>query len=132
VQRTVTAVSFGSQKWTRWRSATGDDEVLRVSLGRDGIDVDGVDDDALTDRAIAETSRHLGIDLAPSAVRVSRWPGAFPQYRPGHRQWLAAVDACTPPGLVVVGASYRGIGIPACVADAERAASLVLDHLAGR
>ena len=35
VQRTVTAVSFASQKWAHWTTADNS-EVLRVSLGRTG------------------------------------------------------------------------------------------------
>ena len=31
---------------------------------------------------------------------VSRWPAAFPQYRPGHRDWLDAVAAATRRGAV--------------------------------
>jgi oxygen-dependent protoporphyrinogen oxidase len=120
VQRTVTAVSFGSQKWAHWRGAGG--EVLRISLGRDGLPVDHLDDDTLVDRALAETGAHLGLELQPTEVRVSRWPGAFPQYRPGHPEWHAAVLAALPRGLVATGASYGGIGVPACIVQAEAAA----------
>jgi len=126
-QATVTAVSFGSQKWAHWR---GEGEVLRVSLGRDGLPVGHLDDGELLRRAVDEAGRQLDVDLQPTAHRISRWPAAFPQYRPGHLRWLEAVDAATPPGLFTAGASYRGIGVPACVADAQRAAAAVLDHLA--
>lgn len=125
-QQTVTAVSFGSQKWAHW---AGDGEVLRVSLGRDGNDVTSWSDDALVSASVADVNRHLGLDIAPTDVRISRWPAAFPQYRPGHERWLAAVDGATPPGLFLTGASYRGIGVPACIADAERVASMVGAYL---
>ena len=122
VQRLVTAVSFGSQKWSHWQGAG---EVLRVSLGRDGLDVLDRSDDDLVAAAVAEVGEHVGVDLQPTAVRVSRWPAAFPQYRPGHRGWLADVDAATPAGLFLTGASFRGIGVPACIADAEAIAANV-------
>jgi len=125
-QGLVTAASFGSQKWAHW---SGDSEIVRVSLGRDGLDVMGHDDDALVDAAVTEVGRHVGLDLQPEVVRVSRWPLAFPQYRPGHQGWLAALDAATPAGLFLTGASYRGIGVPACIADAERTASDVITFL---
>jgi protoporphyrinogen/coproporphyrinogen III oxidase len=125
-QRLVTAVSFASQKWAHWRDG---DELLRVSLGRDGLPIAGVDDDALIAAAVDEVGCHLGLDVRPTAVRLTRWPAAFPQYRPGHRDWLAALDAATPPGLHLAGASYRGIGVPACIADGERAAVAVLAEL---
>jgi oxygen-dependent protoporphyrinogen oxidase len=126
-QRLVTAVSFGSQKWRHWG---GDDEVVRVSLGRDGLPLDGLDDDALTAAAVAELSAHVGSDVVPRAVRISRWPQSFPQYRPGHRRWLGAVAAVTPPGLFLTGAAYRGIGVAACIGDAERTAADVAAYLA--
>ena len=125
-QRLVTAASFGSQKWTHWQ---GRDEIVRVSVGRDGLPIDDLDDATLIDAAVSELGRHLGDDVQPNAVRLSRWPQAFPQYRPGHLDWLAAVDAATPPGLFLTGASYRGIGVPACIADAERTAAAVVGYL---
>jgi oxygen-dependent protoporphyrinogen oxidase len=131
VQRTVTAVSFGSQKWPHWAPADGR-QVLRISLGRDGLPVDHLDDDALTIRALDEAGRHLGLDLQPSAVRISRWPAAFPQYRPRHLAWLAQVDASVPEGLHVTGASYRGIGVASCIAEAEVTAAAVVDALGQR
>jgi oxygen-dependent protoporphyrinogen oxidase len=120
VQRTVTAASFGSQKWAHWDAPAG--EVVRVSLGRDGLPVDHLDDDALVGRAVSEVGGHLRLDLQPADVRVSRWPAAFPQYRPHHLDWVAAVEAALPAGLLVTGASYGGIGVPACIAQAGRTA----------
>jgi oxygen-dependent protoporphyrinogen oxidase len=127
VQGRVTAASFGSQKWAHWRGGAG--EVLRVSLGRDGRDADDLDDDAAVGHAVREVGRHVDVDLQPTATRVSRWPRAFPQYRPHHRQWLAAVTAALPTGLVVTGASYDGIGIPACIDQARRTARSVAAQL---
>jgi oxygen-dependent protoporphyrinogen oxidase len=123
-QTDITAVSFGSEKWAHWR-ADGGGEILRVSLGRDGLPVPDVDDGELVDLVVGRVGHHLGVDLQPIEARVSRWPAAFPQYRPHHGEWLAGVDAALPAGLFVTGASYRGIGIPACVADAEATARAV-------
>jgi oxygen-dependent protoporphyrinogen oxidase len=125
-QALVTAASFGSQKWQHWQ---GSGELLRVSLGRDGLDVMDRHDDEIVAAAVAEVGSHVGLDLQPEAVRVSRWPAAFPQYRPGHQRWLDAVDAAAAPGLFLAGASYRGIGIPACIADAERVATDVIEFV---
>jgi oxygen-dependent protoporphyrinogen oxidase len=127
-QRDVTAVSFGSQKWAHWRAANGV-ETLRVSLGRDGLAVPAVDDDELVELVVGRVGRHLGVDLQPTEARVSRWPASFPQYRPHHRGWLAKVDAALPAGLFVTGASYRGIGVPACIADAEATAGAMVAFL---
>lgn len=127
-QRTVTATSFGSQKWARW---AGPDEILRVSAGRDGLPIPD-DDDELAGRCVDEVGAHIGADLAPTSLRVTRWPDAFPQYRPNHRRWLATLDRATPSGLGLAGASYRGIGVPACVADGRQAARRIAGELAPR
>ena len=128
VQDRVTAASFGSQKWAHWRGGAG--EIVRVSLGRDGRSPDDLDDDAVVRHAVDELGRHTGVDVQPAAVRISRWPGAFPQYRPHHRDWLARLDAARPAGLVLTGASYDGIGIPACIDQGRRAAVAVASHVA--
>lgn len=125
VQSSVTAASFGSQKWAHWRT-TDDQQILRVSLGRSGLDLDHLDDDTLVGRAVAEVGSHIGVDLAPTAVRVTRWVGAFPQYRPKHHEWVDAAERVLPAGIHLAGASYRGIGIPTCVRDAQRAVHRVL------
>lgn len=120
----VTAASFASQKWAHWQPADGS-QVLRVSLGRDGLAIDHLDDEALTTAAIEEVSRHLAVDLRPVATSVTRWPAAFPLYRPGHPGRVAAVEAALPSAIAIAGAGYRGIGIPACIADGQRAAARV-------
>lgn len=127
VQRTVTAASFGSQKWAHWQPDDGS-QVLRVSLGRDGLDVDDLDDDTVLERTISEVSTHLAIDLQPTDTRISRWPAAFPQYRPHHAERVEQLERALPAGLHVAGASHHGIGIPACVRSGRAAARKVLEH----
>jgi oxygen-dependent protoporphyrinogen oxidase len=114
VQRDVTAVSFGSQKWAHWVPPAGG-QILRVSLGRDGAPVLHLDDDDIVARTLDDLRRHLGATFNPSEVRLTRWPGAFAQYRPHHRRWVDTVRAGLAPGIFVAGSSYDGIGIPACV-----------------
>ena len=129
-QRLVTAVSFGSQKWAHWR--TPDTVVLRISLGRDGLPVLHLSDEQLVEAALRETGDHLGLTLDPTALRVTRWAGAFPQYRPGHADRVAALEQALPAGLALAGASHHGIGIPACVHSGQRAATATVARLAHR
>lgn len=119
-QRLVTAVSFGSNKWAHWND--GRLALLRVSLGRDGLGVLHLSDEALITTCLEELGRHLGINLQPVATRVSRWPRAFPQYRPHHATTVAAIAAGLPGGVHLAGASYHGIGVPACVRSGQQAA----------
>jgi oxygen-dependent protoporphyrinogen oxidase len=67
-------------------------------------------------------------------VLVSRWGGGLPQYAVGHLDRVARIRSgvANVPGLAVCGAAYDGIGIPACIASARRAADQVLAFLATR
>jgi oxygen-dependent protoporphyrinogen oxidase len=126
-QRHVTAASFGSQKWDHWR-CDDDSQLLRVSLGRDGLPVAHLGDDEAIRVTIDEVGHHLGVDLQPTDVSLTRWIEAFPQYRPHHHRRVDELEAALPAGLVVAGASYHGIGIPACIADGRRAATRVVER----
>ena len=127
-QKMVTAASFGSQKWAHWRPPGGG-EILRVSLGRDGLPVLHLSDDEILQITLDELTRHLGVEFSPLQTRVTRWPGAFAQYRPHHADWVDAIERSLPDGVFVAGSSYRGIGIPACVRQgtemADRASKFV-------
>ena len=123
VQRWVTAASFGSQKWAHWSPPTGG-QILRVSLGRDGLPVLDRDDDQLLEQTLEDLETHLGVRFTPREVRITRWKDAFAQYRPHHAQWVRRVDAGLPPGLFVAGSAFRGIGVPACIRDGKTAADL--------
>jgi oxygen-dependent protoporphyrinogen oxidase len=130
-QRAVTAVSFGSNKWKHW-NPHDESMILRVSLGRDGAPMHQHDDESLIRMTLADLELHLGRQFTPHAIRLIRWVEAFPQYRPGHTKRVNYLDMSleeSSPGLFLTGASYRGIGIPACVQQARIAASRVMNKL---
>ncbi len=131
-QRHITAVSFGSRKWAHW--GRPGQEVLRVSVGRDGDEhAFDYDDDTLVRAVLADLADVAGLRGDPAAVRITRWPRSFPQYRPGHLDRIAAAEAALArdaPGLVLAGAALRGLGIPACVGSGRAAAQAVRAHLA--
>jgi oxygen-dependent protoporphyrinogen oxidase len=64
-------------------------------------------------------------------THVQRWGGGLPQYAVGHLDRVARVRASVSavPGLAVCGAAYDGVGVPAVIGSAHRAAALVLAHL---
>jgi len=121
MQRLVTAASFGSQKWSHWQ--VDDLVLLRISLGRDGLPVLHLSDEQLLAAAVDEVGHHIGLTIQPVHARVSRWVGAFPQYRPHHAQRVAKAEGGLPFGLALAGASYHGIGVPACIRSGKEAAS---------
>lgn len=134
-QDRVTAVSFGSNKWAHWAQSDGS-MILRISLGRDGMPTHNLlhewDDERIVDHSLGEVRRHTGIDFHPHETRVTRWPESFPQYRPGHRSLVEALEnwlRINAPGVFLAGASWHGIGLPACIADANHIAGVTGQYL---
>ena len=124
----ITACSWASTKWAHLGApegtGAGATAILRVSLGRHGDDdvVRGTDA-ALVAAARAGLQATMGITAAPTEVRISRWPDAFPQYAVGHVERTAAVtEALGAAGVFCAGSAFGGIGIPACIAGGRRAA----------
>lgn len=123
--RLVTAVSWVSEKWPHL--STDQVGLLRCSVGRSGDERwRDLDDARLLERVRSELAQLAGVRAEPLAGRITRWECALPQYQAGHGARLAEVEAllASHPGLVLAGAAYRGIGIAACVAQAERAAEV--------
>ena len=122
--------SWSSVKWPH----LADDSfvVIRCMVGRHGdrrwLDLD---DENLVRRVHEELVAAMGLASGPVEQHVQRWPLGMPQYLVGHRDRLDAVDAALRhlPGLHLTGASYRGVGLASCVADAERTAQSVAEGL---
>ena len=129
--RPALASTWTSAKWSN-RAPPGW-ALLRVFLGRFGQAATfAADDDGLVCLARAELRRTLGIETTPSITRVARWPRGMPQYLVGHRERMDRLDAALRalPGLTLAGASYRGVGLPDCIASGEAAATSVVTWLA--
>lgn len=128
----VKGVTISSQKWP---GAPADLAFIRASIGR--FRDEGVlqrDDAELAARAVTDLGVLLGADLRPVDVLVTRWGGALPQYEVGHVERVERIrsSVATVPGLAVAGASYDGVGIPACVASGRAAAGQAVAGWAGR
>ncbi len=82
---------------------------------------------------VAELSAVLEVTGPPRASMVTRWDGAFPQYRVGHLERTAMIEQAVAelPGVAVAGSAYRGVGIPAVVGSGRAAATEVLASLDG-
>jgi oxygen-dependent protoporphyrinogen oxidase len=99
--------------------------LIRFFLGRAGREeVVRATDDALRRLVRAELAAVHGITAEPLFWRIARWPQGLPQYTVGHRDRLDRIDIQLSrlPGLFLAGASYRGVGIPDCIASGWQAA----------
>lgn len=135
--RAIKAATFSAAKWDWVRDlgraagpGGGDLTVLRVSLGRhrEEASLQRPDED-LVAAAVADLGEALGVRLpAPVDSQVHRWGGGLPQYAVGHRERIAAAagELEGVPGLEVAGATYDGVGIPACIGSGRAAAARLL------
>jgi len=128
----ITGCTYLTRKWPGL--ARPEDELIRLSVGRHGDSrPDSLDDDELSAAVVAELCTVLDVAGAPRASMVTRWDGAFPQYRVGHLARTATIEQAVAalPGVAVAGATYRGVGIPAVVGSGRTAARTVLRSLDG-
>ncbi|CAN5630275.1 protoporphyrinogen oxidase [soil metagenome] len=113
------AITLSTRKWGRGGNA----ELLRLSFGRfgDRIARDTSDEDLLA-WSVRDLATVFDVDVDPVDVCVHRWLDAMPQYGPGHADLVTELRAGLPPALAVAGNYLDGIGVPACVGAAGRAA----------
>ena len=116
------AITLSSRKWGR----RGGAELLRLSFGRFGDDIARSSSaEQLQTWALDDLDAVFGIRVDPLEVLVQRWIDALPQYGPGHAELAAEIRTGLPPGIAVTGNFLDGVGVPACLAAAGRAADAV-------
>ncbi|MDI6910086.1 protoporphyrinogen oxidase [Nocardioides sp.] len=127
--RRIKAATFSFAKWG-WVRAAGDGLLLlRTSLGRHREETAlQATDEELVAWSLADLIAAVGPLPAPVDTHVQRWGGGLPQYAVGHLDRVVRIRAAVAavPGLAVCGAAYDGVGIPAVIGSAHRAATEVL------
>jgi oxygen-dependent protoporphyrinogen oxidase len=126
---TIKASTFSTRKWGWVADAAPGLFVLRTSIGRHG-DEEYLhrEDTDLVDVSLHDLGEATGLTAKPVATEVTRWIDGLPQYPVGHQARVARVREAVAglPGLRVCGAAYDGVGVPACIAGAHRAADEIL------
>jgi protoporphyrinogen/coproporphyrinogen III oxidase len=127
--RTIKASTFSTRKWGWVERGCADLFLLRTSIGRYGEDEHlHREDTELVGVSLRDLGEATGLAALPVATEVTRWIGGLPQYPVGHLARVARIRAevAELPGLRVCGAAYDGVGIPACIASARRAADEII------
>jgi oxygen-dependent protoporphyrinogen oxidase len=125
--RLVKGVTVSSAKWPH---LAGETLLVRSSVGRyrDEAELQRPDDE-LTAAVVEDVADLLGLsDPRPLETRLVRWGGGLPQYLVGHPERVDAIRAAVSdvPGLAIAGAAFRGVGVPACIRDANHALDALL------
>ncbi|MBA8825710.1 oxygen-dependent protoporphyrinogen oxidase [Saccharopolyspora lacisalsi] len=130
---TAKAFTLSDRKWPHLRGSGGE-VLLRASVGRGDAAELRVDDDELLRRVRADLAELTGVRAEPVDTAVARWGGGLPQYGVGHLDTVAGIEEAVAgvPGLALAGATLHGVGVPACVATGEAAATEITDHLLAR
>ncbi|MFF0813987.1 protoporphyrinogen oxidase [Rhodococcus sp. NPDC003318] len=126
------AFTLSSRKWPHL--ADRDVTLARASFGRFGdAALLDADDEQLITLARADLATVTGVTDQPVDAYVQRWHGGLPQYRAGHGEVVAALEAeiAQVDGLEIAGAMLHGVGVPACVAAATTAATRLTERVAG-
>lgn len=137
VPRVEPGLSIGAATWisSKWPGRAPDDHVLLRGFvgGARRPEALARSDGALIDAVRNDLTRLLGIGGDPVLARVYRWPRANPQHHVGHLARVAELDRrlARTPGLRIVGAAFRGVGIGDCVAAGRAAGSAAADALRG-
>ncbi|MET9975084.1 protoporphyrinogen oxidase [Streptomyces microflavus] len=130
--RTIKASTFSSNKWQWVADAAPGLFVLRTSVGRYGEE-DHLhrEDGELVAVSLRDLRAATGLAARPVDSEVTRWIGGLPQYPVGHHTRVARIrdEVAKLPALRVCGAVYDGVGIPACIASAQRAADEIMKEI---
>ena len=125
-KRAIDAITFTSLKMpTRIPQEYG---MLRVFFGGGMPDVVEMSDEDLVEAVRAELKALIGIAAEPVATVPFRWEASFPQADVGHLAKVAEIEAMLPEGVYVTGSSYRGIGVPDCIQQANDTVEKILDR----
>jgi oxygen-dependent protoporphyrinogen oxidase len=136
--RTVKAATYSFAKWDWVREAGAAHEdvlLMRCSIGRHREE--GTlqrTDQELVRLSLDDLADAIGLTARPVDAHVRRWGGALPQYAVGHLERVRAIrdSVAGQRGLAVCGAAYDGLGLPACIASAQLAATRALAAVAPR
>ncbi|MUL43492.1 protoporphyrinogen oxidase [Streptomonospora sp. PA3] len=136
----IKAATFSSLKWPwlarelRAADPGAQTILVRCSIGRVGEEAAlQRGDGELAAAAAADLAAVCGTTGGPAQQRVTRWGGGLPQYDTGHAARVERIRAelAGLGGIAVCGAAYDGVGVPACIAGATRAAEDIRASAAG-
>jgi oxygen-dependent protoporphyrinogen oxidase len=108
----------------KFEGRTSEDTVILRAFVGGGLyqEAFDVDDKTLEKNVLEELNQILRMDARPIHVQIRRYRKSMPQYETGHLEKIRRIDQSLTniPGLYLTGNAYEGIGIPDCIAQAEK------------
>lgn len=127
----ITACTWTSAKWKH--TAPKGKVLIRAYIGhfRDQTHQQ-LNDQELIERVIKDLAQILGERVTPLFTEITRHSEAMSQYLVGHMERLREIDEDLHahfPKIIVAGRSFRGVGIPDCIAQGNDAAQRLFQQL---
>lgn len=125
-RRKILSASFSSIKFPG-RAPEGRVLVRVFVGGACHPQLQALDDRELRRLVLEELGQLIGLSGEPELFQVARWDRKMPQYHLGHCQRVERIEqlVAQQAGLALAGNGYRGVGIPLCIADGQRAAERI-------
>lgn len=122
-------INAGTWSSIKWSHRAPDDTVLVRSFvgGGHHEELVSLGDEELLGIVLDELGEIAGIKAEPVFSKVYRWFKGMPKYTVGHLERIAAIDEKLKEhkGLLLIGCSYRGIGMGDCVKSGFDAAEAI-------
>ncbi|MGV8909955.1 MAG: protoporphyrinogen oxidase [Propionicimonas sp.] len=122
----ISGITVSSAKWDG--RAPDDIVLIRAFVPERLGPIAAADDAELQGSVIRHLATVLGTKQQPVLVRIARWPAMMPKYVVGHLHTVAAAEAGLAhlPTWRLAGSALRGVGVPDCIADGRRQATLAI------
>jgi oxygen-dependent protoporphyrinogen oxidase len=127
--RRILGALWTSSIFPGYRSPDGKFLIRVMTGGARDHETPFLSDDELLSTVKTEVAATMNLTARPSFVTILRWKEAIPLYTVGHLDQVAKAESTLPPGIVLAGNAYRGVGINDCVREAEVAAEKVMKAL---
>nr|WP_198044703.1 protoporphyrinogen oxidase [Lysinibacillus timonensis] len=127
----ITTGTWCNHKWNN--VAPEGTDLFRAYIGRIGDEaIVDLSDNDIEKTVVNDLRKSIGMSQTPLFTVVTRWKQAMPQYTVGHELRIEKMKeklAKELPQVKLVGSSYEGISVPACISQGKKVALEMIESL---